>query len=68
MFNNRVCIICELISSHVDAYFNCNFETGYYRVNYDDNTWSSIAQILHKSYSTVHNLNRGQVSSKHSRD
>lgn len=34
-------------------------------MNYDDNTWSSIAKILHKSHSTIHVINRAEVSKKH---
>lgn len=36
--------------------------TGYYRVNYDTDTWSAIANILHKSHSSVNVLNRAQVN------
>lgn len=35
---------------------------GYYRVNYDDKTWSAIANVLHKSHDSIHVLNRAQVS------
>lgn len=35
---------------------------GYYRVNYDEETWSAIAKILHNSHSNVHVVNRAQVS------
>lgn len=38
---------------------------GYYRVNYDDKTWSAIANILHKSHKSIHVLNRAQVSMRH---
>lgn len=35
---------------------------GYYRVNYDDNTWSLLANVLQKSHAAVHVVNRAQVS------
>lgn len=35
---------------------------GYYRVNYDINTWSAIANILHKSHSIIDVINRAQVN------
>lgn len=38
------------------------YVTGYYRVNYDDKTWSAIADVLHKSHDSIHVLNRAQVS------
>lgn len=38
---------------------------GFYRVNYDDETWSAIARILQQSPSSVHVFNRAQVSFIH---
>lgn len=35
---------------------------GYYRVNYDDKSWFAIALILQESHSTIHVVNRAQVS------
>lgn len=36
-------------------------QSGYYRVNYDSNGWTAIANVLHKSPTDVHVLNRAQV-------
>lgn len=35
---------------------------GFYRVNYDEETWSAITRILQKSPASVHVFNRAQVS------
>lgn len=37
------------------------FSIGYYRVNYDDKTWSAIANGLQNSHEKIHVLNRAQV-------
>lgn len=34
---------------------------GYYRVDYDDQTWSALAEALNKSHTDIHVLNRAQV-------
>lgn len=36
--------------------------TGYYRVNYDNETWSAIADRLQTSPSSINVLNRAQVN------
>lgn len=38
------------------------FKIAYYRVNYDNESWTAIAKILQESHSTIHVLNRAQVS------
>lgn len=38
-----------------------HFVIGYYHVNYDDENWSAISNLLHKSHSAVNVLNRAQV-------
>lgn len=34
---------------------------GYYRVNYDNDTWTAIANVLNTSHTKIHALNRAQV-------
>ncbi|XP_031619288.1 membrane alanyl aminopeptidase-like [Contarinia nasturtii] len=36
-------------------------QTGYYRVNYDDFTWTKIDKVLYDSHTSVHILNRAQI-------
>ncbi|XP_049530308.1 aminopeptidase N-like [Anopheles darlingi] len=36
-------------------------QTGYYRINYDDNLWNLIVITLSKNHSTIHHLNRAQL-------
>lgn len=36
-------------------------ETGYYKVNYDDNNWQLLTTQLEKDHTQVHQLNRAQL-------
>ncbi|KAJ9573936.1 hypothetical protein L9F63_008678, partial [Diploptera punctata] len=38
-----------------------NQETGYYRVNYEENTWKMIIEGLHNNPEKIHILNRAQL-------
>lgn len=42
--------------------FDFTTDSGYYRVNYDAESWAAIDEVLHKSPSTFHVLNRAQVT------
>ncbi|XP_058056487.1 aminopeptidase N-like [Anopheles bellator] len=36
-------------------------QTGYYRINYDDDLWHMITKVLHESHTIIHNMNRAQL-------
>ncbi|XP_068228790.1 aminopeptidase N-like isoform X1 [Palaemon carinicauda] len=36
-------------------------ETGYYRVNYDDNNWNLLIQQLQTDHRVIHSINRAQI-------
>lgn len=36
-------------------------ETGYYRVNYDDNNWILLIQQLNNNHEAIHVINRAQI-------
>lgn len=36
-------------------------ETGYYRVNYDDNNWNLLVQQLNTDHRAIHVINRAQI-------
>jgi aminopeptidase N len=36
-------------------------ETGYYRVNYDNQNWNDIIKVLAENHSQIHELNRAQL-------
>lgn len=47
-----------------NLFWNNNFLTGYYRVNYDEHNWDLISKYLSKNETTlnkVHKLNRAQL-------
>ena len=37
-------------------------ETGYYKVNYDDQNWVMITSQLASDHTAIHTINRAQVS------
>ncbi|XP_067209692.1 aminopeptidase N-like [Linepithema humile] len=36
-------------------------QTGYYRVNYDEDNWKKLANYLYKNHANIHVLNRAQI-------
>ncbi|CAH2108754.1 unnamed protein product [Euphydryas editha] len=36
-------------------------QTGYYRVNYDDENWQALANVLARNHNLIHLLNRAQI-------
>ena len=36
-------------------------QTGFYRVNYDQNNWQMLAELLLADHASVHRINRAQV-------
>ncbi|KAL4705520.1 hypothetical protein ACJJTC_011462 [Scirpophaga incertulas] len=55
---NRVDIIGL---SEVEWYIINKQQTGYYRVNYDEENWMALARVLNSSHEVVHLLNRAQI-------
>ncbi|XP_040569866.1 aminopeptidase N isoform X2 [Lepeophtheirus salmonis] len=48
------------IKANTPVIFNIQ-ETGYYRVNYDDNTWNLIVDNLKTTHEDIHVTNRAQI-------
>lgn len=49
-------------SARDSKYIYLNYCAGYYRVNYDNNTWTAIGKALKAdSHSNIHTINRAQI-------
>ncbi|CAK1599088.1 unnamed protein product [Parnassius mnemosyne] len=47
--------------SNAEWYIINKQQTGYYRVNYDEENWQALAKVLNESHQTIHLLNRAQI-------
>lgn len=59
---NKTISILEIEHFNPDKWFIINKQqTGYYRVNYDDDNWYRIIQQLNTDHTKIHLLNRAQL-------
>lgn len=59
---NKTISILEIEHFNPEKWFIINKQqTGYYRVNYDDDNWNRIIQQLNTDYTKIHVLNRAQL-------
>lgn len=60
--SNKTVLITEIEHFNPEKWFIINKQqTGYYRVNYDENNWNRIIQQLKTDHTKIHVLNRAQL-------